>query len=312
MNNKGSIRGRVIIKVLSLLMNNPRKAVKTGFHYSRKKYYWHVPKNFQLKKLSLDSLPIEILFSNKNINSDKIIIQFHGGAFLFRYNNIYRKVAYKYATISNAKVVSIDYHTVPYHPFPQVLDDAIKVWTYVINEGYKPENIIIVGDSAGGNIALSLTIYLRDNNMALPNSLILLSPWADLTLKGKSYQYNLYNDPLFGIKKKEKQSIITIMHNLIKAYANNYELTNKYLSPVYDDFHSFPNILLIVGTLEMLESDAITIYDKAKAANVNVQLLKYLGMFHVFPLLFNLIPESKHAWNKINSFINSHLNSSDQ
>ena len=93
------------------------------------------------------------------------------------------------------------------------------------------------------------------------------------------------------------------MQDFIKAYANNTDLSNPYLSPVYGSFNNFPPMLLIVGALEMLESDTITIHEKARAINTDARLLRYEGMFHDFPLLLNLIPESKHAWDEIIDFI---------
>lgn len=291
-------------------MNLPRSKnqslLESGYHVSKMIRHWRLPKGYTLQNLNLDGLPIEILIS-PNINNHKIILQFHGGAYIMRFFDLYRMIAYQYSKISNgAKVVSIDYHTAPYHTYPHAHNDALKVWQYLINQGYNAKDIIIVGDSAGGNLALSLTMKLRDENKALPKALVLLSPWTDFSAEGDSYKYNLHKDCLLGIKKgKNLQN--SQMHQLIRAYAGNTDFKHPYLSPVYGNFSNFPPMLMIVGSFDLLESDSIKVYEKAKSENVDVTLSRYYGMFHDFPLLLNFIPESKKAWIEVKNFINLHF-----
>jgi acetyl esterase/lipase len=136
----------------------------------------------------------------------------------------------------------------------------------------------------------------------LPVAIICMSPWADMASEGESHTYNRFNDPMFGVKSDEPNDT-TDSSSLIASYRGETDPYNKYLSPVYSDFTGFPAMLLQVGTYEVLESDSITIFGKAQASGVDVTLTKYRGMFHMFQLLGNILPEGKRAWNEVESFL---------
>ena len=108
---------------------------------------------------------------------------------------------------------------------------------------------------------------------------------------------------MFGRAKGAQSGSCLDNPEKLLAYAGQTDLQDKYLSPVYGDFHGFPPILLQVGTYELLESDSITIHDKASAAGVDVTLTRYPGMFHTFQLLEDLLPASRKAWQEIEYFL---------
>jgi epsilon-lactone hydrolase len=266
---------------------------------------WKAPKGFRLTKTYVDGLPIELLETNKG--SDKIILQFHGGAYIIGYNDFYREIALKYSKmLGGVSVLSIDYRIAPQYTFPAALVDAVIAWNWLLNKGYKPENIIIVGDSAGGNLALALVMKLRDEGCQLPAAMVCMSPWTDMASEGDSYIYNRYNDPMFGEKLPKKGEIVTEREHFRPEYAGNTDLHYKYLSPAYGEYQDFPPMLIQVGTFELLESDAITVYKKAKSANVDVTLTRYEEMYHVFQFTIGL-PESKRAWEEVMLFIGKHI-----
>ncbi|MDF2821133.1 MAG: acetylhydrolase, partial [Clostridiales bacterium] len=202
-------------------------------------------------------------------------------------------------------VASIDYRIAPKYQYPAALEDAQKAWNWLLEQGYKEENIVVVGDSAGGNLALALVAILRDNGKPLPKAIICMSPWADMAGEGESYSYNLYNDPIFGLKKGETTTKKIETSGKIGLYAGDTDPHDKYLSPVYSDFNGFPSMLIQVGTFELIESDSIAVFEKATAAGVNVTLTRYKGMFHVFQLLGNITPEGQAAWEEVGAFLRS-------
>lgn len=306
--NKISLRGKILHFTIKAFMDLPINK-KTGFlenanRVSKMGRLWMVPSAFVLNKYNVDGLPLEeLVFKRKE--TDQVILQFHGGAYVMRFFDHYRMIAHKYSRISNyATVVSIDYHIAPNHVFPEALEDALKAWNWLLEKGYKEENIIVVGDSAGGNMALALTMKLRDDGRRLPKALVLMSPLTDFDEHGDSYIYNVYNDPLFGKKEGLPEPKGEQMHHLLRAYAGNTDFKNKYLSPAYGEFDGFPPMLIQVGTYEVIESDSLTVYEKAKNKGVDVRLTRYYGMFHDFQMLFNTIPESKAAWDEVQYFIN--------
>lgn len=310
--NKVSLRGRFLRKSIKIFMDLPINK-KTGFlengaRISHMKRLWRVPKGYSLVQHDIKGTPVEELI-NENNKNDHVILQFHGGAYVMRFFDQYRMIAHKYSKISNAnKVISVDYRTAPNHVFPEALEDALRIWDWMLGKGIKEEDVIVVGDSAGGNLSLALTMKLRDSNRKLPKALVLMSPLTDFDEHGDSYVYNVYNDPLFGKKKGLKEPKGEQMHHLIRAYAGNTDFKNKYLSPAYGEFDNFPPMLIQVGSYEVIESDSLTVYEKAKNVNVDVRLTRYFGMFHDFQMLFNLFPESKVAWNEVQMFINEMYN----
>lgn len=260
---------------------------------------WGAPRGYSLTKYNADGLPIEML-SDDSYSGNKIILQFHGGAYTVGFMDIYRQNALRYSKASGgATVVSIDYRTAPEHTYPAALEDAEKSWQWLLDHGYKEENIIIAGDSAGGNLVLALVQKLRNEEKPLPKALVLMSPWTDMAGNGESHKSNQNLDPMFG----NKDGIVNNFDGNRNFYALGYALDDPGLSPVYGDFNGLPPMLIQVGTHEILESDSVTVYEKAASAGVDATLTKYEGMFHVFQLSGNILKESRQAWREAGEFI---------
>ena len=152
--------------------------------------------------------------------------------------DLYRYVAAKYARASHgAKVLTVDYRIAPEHAYLAAIEDVQVTWNWLLEQGYKEENIIIVGDSAGGNLTVSFVLKLRDSGRRLPKAIITLSPWLDLTCSGRSYEENLMRDPIFGLKD-ENQNLID-SNAILLQYFEGQDLTNPYISPIYSNFDNF-------------------------------------------------------------------------
>ena len=223
------------------------------------------------------------------------LIQLHGGAYVSGYNDTYRKVAKKYLkTNRNLKVFSLRYSLAPKYPFPKALEESVELYQYLLNQGFKPQNIIIAGDSAGGGLSLALGLKLKDKSIPLPKAMITMSPWTDLADEGESHQKNKDKDPFFG-----KGTIPLDKF----AYTGDYDLKNPYISPKYGEYNDFSDLLMFVGSHEMIESDTLDLQDKIENAVIH----EFEGMFHVFPLGFNKMASSREAWRLIKEFINKQM-----
>lgn len=255
------------------------------------------PEQYKVRRIELENFPMEML-ENSETQSNLIILQLHGGGYVGAFKNNYRNMARFYSESGNgAAVLTIDYRVAPDNPYPAALDDSMAAYEWLLDRGYKEDNIILAGDSAGGGLALALCLKLRDMGRKLPKGIICFSPWTDLTAGGESYRKNAQLDPIFG------HSQDNIIYD--SAYIGDDEPENPYISPAFGEFDKFPPILIQVGTREMLLSDSLTVADKAKKAGVKVTLTVYEGMFHVFQMVGNLMPESKRAWEEVKEFINS-------
>ena len=126
--------------------------------------------------------------------------------------------------------------------FPAAAEDAMKAWNYLMYLGYGARDVIVAGDSAGGNLALSLTLKLKDEGRMLPRGLALMSPWTDLTKSGKSYQTRSSVDPVLDHEYLDR---------MIENYAGGMELTNPYISPLFGKLEGLPPVYIQVGDNEL-------------------------------------------------------------
>ncbi len=288
----------------SPLIDNSNMSNKAGKKTKEVKSHYNPSKDFTFSRHKCNNCYYEIL-ENRNRKTDKVILMVHGGSFKVKLIDMYRRLAEKYSnSLDGATVVSVDYRTFPQHEHPAQLLDTKDVYLELLEQGIKPENIIVIGDSAGANLAVTITLWLRDNGHPLPSQIVCFSLWADMTSSGESRVKNAYLDPFGGIaKRKSIKDNWDYLHR-ISAYAENIDRTNPYTSPVFADFKDFPPTTLVCGGAEMDESDNDRVFELMKASGVDVELYKYDGMFHCFQLI-SFLPESRDAYRKVFNRIRS-------
>lgn len=256
---------------------------------------WKCPAGYSMLDIKMKKFDMELLMPPK-VNSESIILQLHGGGYIGKMRNVYRSFAKYYSDMRKGmKVLTIDYRVAPENPYPAALHDALTAYEWLLGLGYKGKNIIFAGDSAGGGLALALSEYLRDNALELPAALVLMSPWTDLTASGSSYETNYELDPLFGNTRE------SMIYN--GEYIGDNEPDNPYISPLFGEFGGLPPMLFQVGSVEMLLSDSVDAAKKAKEAGCDVKINVYEGMFHVFQMALDMLPESQQAWQEVKEFI---------
>ncbi len=299
--SEGSIRGRVVRELIAHVTRDHLIGEKVRNGEFRKKISqvepeWKCPERFTLQKIETGNFMMELLELKENANTDKIILQLHGGGYVGAMRNAYRMFAGLYNEVSGGmSVLTIDYRVAPENPYPAALEDAFFAYHWLLEQGFSSEQIIVAGDSAGGGLAMALCHYLKDRGMQLPGGIIAMSPWTDLTASGESYETNYDKDPLFG---GSRDSLI-----YSKDYVGENDPMNAYISPLFGDFRDFPPMLLQVGSYEMLLSDSVSVAAKARQQGVKVHLSIYEGMFHIFQMAAKMLPESRKAWVEIGKFI---------
>lgn len=226
---------------------------------------------------------------------DRAILYLHGGGYTAGGLDYAKGFGALLASQTRVSVLCVAYRLAPEHKFPAAQDDAMEAYQYLLDQGYLPEHIAIAGESAGGGLALSLTLRLRDEGKPMPACVVAISPWADLTLSGSSYNNNVRRDPTL-IRESLAYYVI--------AYAAGHE-DEAYVSPVLGDFTGFPPTLLFAGSDEILLSDAKTVFKLLKKANVPSKLVVEEGMWHVYPLYGT--PEGKKALEEMSTFIQTRL-----
>lgn len=226
---------------------------------------------------------------------ETIIFYCHGGGYMSGSTLYARSVTTKLAKYTLHDVFSFDYRLAPEYPYPYALEDALTAWNYILSKGFHAENIIIAGDSAGGNLALVLTLKLMELNFSLPKCLILFSPWTDMTASGNSYHTKAELDPVLNTEYIKKA---------IQYYLHDTNPELPYVSPLFADFSGFPPVYIQVGENEILLDDSMMLYKQLMACNVYTKMNLFEGMWHVFQM--TPIRSARDAMQKVNEFL-SHL-----
>lgn len=268
--------------------------------------HYFAPKGYKYETTDVDGVTTEI-FSKKENGNDKVILVIHGGAYISRMMFYYRLLNKRYSKASGGgTVVHFEYRCAPEYQYPCALEDTLKVWNWLVEKGYKEENIITVGDSAGGHLSVSLMMKLKEMGKKLPRAAVLISPWLDMTASGKSYVDNYKVDPVFGIRG-ETPTAEEVKNLLMKSelymWLGDNDRTNPYISPVYHTFdETYPPILVTVGGNEMLLSDSETLVEKWNQAGSKAKIHIAEGMFHAFNI-YQLFPEAQKALKIADDFI---------
>lgn len=307
---KLSVQSGVVRDSLRLLLRVPGLRgddfLRAARAYVNSESVWKAPMGYANTRVPLKSCTAELLRKD-GAPHEKAVLLLHGGAYILKLSNIYRSMAVRYSRLAaDADVFCPDYRLAPEHVFPAALEDALDAWNWLLAQGYKPENILVAGDSAGGNLALALSLKLRDAGRKLPRALVCMSPWTDMTGSGASHLENAAIDPIFGNNPEympPKDNVMPKTLPFVLSYAGKTAPKNPYLSPFFAEYTGFPPMLIQVGTDEILASDSEIVYRHALEAGVDATLTRYYGLFHVFQIFGDALPESKHAWEEVRQFI---------
>jgi len=223
-----------------------------------------------------------------------IYLDIHGGSLLMGGGKACEVMGRRAAAQVQMQTWSVDYRMPPDHPYPAALDDVLAVYRDLLDVR-APEQIVVGGGSAGGNLAAALVLRARDEGMPLPGALILLTPEADLTESGDSFQTNL------GIDNVLTESLA----DSIALYAGDHDLGHPYLSPLFGDLNApFPPTFLQAGTRDLFLSNTVRMHRKLRAGGVDAQLHVFEAMPHGG---FFGAPEDDELTEEIRRFLASHV-----
>jgi monoterpene epsilon-lactone hydrolase len=227
--------------------------------------------------------------------SGTVILYVHVGFFILDLSSLQTTFAANLAKETRATVWSIDYRVAPEFPFPAGLDDVCTVYKEMLKEGLHPSKIILIGESAGGNLIMALLLKLKQENIPLPAAAIPISPYLDFNMNGETYVTKVEADPLIFIDHEKK--------NISFSYLRGESPDNPLVSPLLGDLKGLPPLLVLVGGKEVLLSDSISLAEKARQAGVDVILDVHERMFHAYPIIYDFFDEAKVAMGKITLFI---------
>ena len=235
------------------------------------------------------------------------VLYLHGGAFFAGSPNSHRTMTSRFAEISGAAVLSVDYRLRPEHPRAAGIEDCRRAYRWLLENG--PEGpapldaLYLGGDSAGGNLALVVSAWARDAGLRRPDAVVAFSPVTDCSYRAPSIRENAETDtlvkPLFG----SLLSLPGFLLRWIVLFMDRMRPTNPTLSPVYGDLSGLPPTLVQVSDAEMLYDDARRYVNKARASGSPAYLQSWSGLLHVWQLFYPEVPEAGAAWKRVAEFL---------
>ena len=250
-----------------------------------------MPFGVRFSQSTLGGVPTEIVRSKSNARSTGAILFLHGGAFMIGSPVSHRSITGRVARHTNATVFVPDYRLAPEHPFPAALDDVLAAYRALLALGHAPERIVIAGDSAGGGLVLSLCLRLRSEGLAQPGSLVLLSPWADLTLARLA---PVADDALLRA---------AWLNQGAAAYLQGHPARDPLVSPLLADLAGLPPTLIQAASEEILRDDSRRLAEALSSNGVSVTHREFPYMWHDFQLYAGVVPEATQAVDEIAQFI---------
>jgi epsilon-lactone hydrolase len=225
---------------------------------------------------------------------DRHVVYLHGGGYVAGSAALYRHFTWRIAASTRSTLLAIDYRLAPEHPFPAALTDTVAAYQWLLAQPPDPKVIAVIGDSAGGGLALATLMKLRDQGLPLPAAAIAISPWTDLALTGASLRFNAKADSMLNAED---------MQSFADMYLAGTDPRNPYVSPLYDTGAGLPPILILVGSEEVLLDDAVRMAERIRNAGGTVELEIWPRMLHVWPLFVPMLPEAHRAIARMGCFV---------
>ncbi|MFU7529468.1 alpha/beta hydrolase [Qipengyuania sp. ASV99] len=225
----------------------------------------------------------------------RTVLYVHGGSYVLERNALHDVLAAHIARESDARVLSVDYRLAPEHPFPSGVEDIVAAYRHLLATGTPAGRIAVVGDSAGGGLALAALVAMRDRGIPMPAAFSALSPWADLTFSGGSVIYNANSDPFM--------SDVEFVSVCAELYLQGHSPLVPLASPALADLHGMPPTLVHVGSTDLLLDDSRRIVDGIRAAGGRARLDIWRNMPHVWQRLAAYIPEASDSLASIGQFL---------
>lgn len=248
----------------------------------------NIPGTIEVTPLEIDGIYAEWICP-VGVNKQKVILFTHGGGYISGNCKDHRMHVSKIVQQSGVPALLYDYRLAPEHPFPAAVEDTLKVYRWMLAQGIQAEDIVVVGESAGGGLCMATLVAIRDEGLPLPAGGVASSPWLDLTCTADSYQRN------------ERKDISTLGSWQVwnKYYYADTDPRHPWVSPLYADLKGLPPVFIQVGTYEIMLDDSLKFIEKAKAAGVDASISIWEEMVHCFAFFSPMFPEAKAGMEEL-------------
>ncbi len=231
-----------------------------------------------------------------NADAARAILYVHGGGYVIGSLDSHRHAVCEMGRAAGARVLALDYRLAPEHPFPAPVEDTLAAYRFLLAGGFKPENIAIAGDSAGGGLVVAALLAIRDAGLAQPACGWAISPWVDMEATGASMTSKAAEDPTV-----QKEGI----DFMASSYLNGADPRHPLAAPMYADLKGIAPLLIQVGAAETLLDDSIRLAGVAGAANVPVTLEVWPEMIHIWHIYHPILAAGRRAIAQGGAYVKS-------
>ncbi len=258
------------------------------------------PTRVQIRPVDADGVEAQLIWPARLHHpiGRRAILYIHGGGFFSGSLRTHRAIAGSLAKAASADVLLIDYRLAPENPYPAQIDDALTAYRWLLDSGYEPSNIVVVGESVGGNLAIEATLRQMRVKGPLPAAVVAMSPVTDLAATGASLAATAGTDPLIDAAQ------LDLMR---KAYLGTRSPTDPMVSPLYGDMTGFPPLLVQVGSGEALLDDTLRLADKARKVGVDVETEIWPGMIHQWQLFPFWLDDARRSNQRVAEYAIRHF-----
>lgn len=302
----GALLVRLLLWIAKMLMPAPSQGALLFIDRSRmlatkfERFMPRPPPEVQIERFQIGETPAWWIRA-PGVSNGKVLFYLQGGGLILGSpNTTHRDLLWRLSAACDCAVLAIAYGLAPEHRYPVARDQALQAWRFLL-ERYPANSLALAGDSAGGSLALSIALRIRDLGLPKPAALCLLSPQTDLTGSGDSVLRNFHKD--FVIPGDAIRMIGEL-------YADGAPLDHPYVSPMFGAFHDFPPTLLQASGEEVFLDDSTRVAEKMRAAGVPVVLDVWKGMPHVWHGFAALMPEARAAIEDLGRFVRGHVRDS--
>jgi len=241
------------------------------------------------------------------VDPSRRVLYIHGGAFFAGSPVSHRTMSTRFSELANAAVLVIDYRLMPEHPRMDGISDCHDAYRWILDngpDGPAPVSFLLLGgDSAGGNLALSLAAWVRDDGLRSADALIAFSPAVDSTFSSPSMRANIDSDIMLGPQFGALMKIPRFFRILVSALKYRVNPASPLVSPVFADLANLPPILIQASGSEMLLDDARRYVRKAHASGSPARVQVWPDMLHVWQIFYPNVPEAAQAWQEVGKFL---------
>jgi acetyl esterase/lipase len=305
-----SPQNRAVIHTVADLTGQIREALKNRQFHTARSVFNRIGEGLEhpseFRAVDAGGVPAEWVLA-PGADTGRRVLYMHGGGFIMGNPASHRTITSRFSEVSGCAVLSIDYRLLPENGHGDCVEDCRTAYRWILENGPDGpgaiKQLLFGGDSAGGNLALALAAWIRDENLRAPDAVVAMSPLTDVTFSGASLRDNWPTDIMLRRVMGTLNRLPPFLKSMWVLWTYRVRPADPVVSPLFGDLTKLPPMLIQASEAEMLLDDARRYLFKARAAGSPVKLQTWTGMVHIWQIFYPHLPEAVEAWDEIGRFI---------